>query len=92
MVFNEINTNGVSRIKRTTGKLGAAPNCPDESSRLSLSPLSLLSLLLLLVFVIGQVFLSVFHWAAWTLVFDLLKGKKALTSRTISGLKRVLPL
>ena len=54
--------------------------------------LSLLSLLLLLVFVIGQVFLSVFHWAAWTLVFDLLKGKKALTSRTISGLKRVLPL
>ena len=54
--------------------------------------LSLLSLLLLIVFVVGQVFLSVFHWAAWTLVFDLLKGKKALTSRTISGLKRGLPL
>ncbi len=58
------------------------------------SDFSFLILLVLIIFafifIAIQILLTIFHWAAWILVFEVLTSKKAiLVSRLISGFKRI---
>src|SRR3989344_1787923 len=52
--------------------------------------LALIFLLLFLTFIFIQIILTIFHWAAWSIIFVLLTSKKAtLVSRLKTGFRRL---
>ena len=52
--------------------------------------LALIFLLLFLTFIFIQIILTIFHWAAWSIIFVLLTNKKAtLVSRLKTGFRRL---